>query len=811
MIVRVLQIVFIQLALLTGVLGNPVHAAIKLEQCGQDAFALQEHLQAYIDRSAEQTVADIQRVAEDAWQTAHKTLLAPGFTDSAYWYRVSIANSMPTECELWLDLDTLHVTDVQMYSRNTASAQWHAQRAGVAYPFAEWAGAQRIPSLPVVLPAADTTQILLRLSSVHAVSIAPQLLSQQALIKKRMTAGLVDGVIYGVVGLLVTLSLLIGYFFRLKVLTAHAFTVLLYTLYLALVAGYAFVHIWPDAVFLNGQVLTSVGIAMRIMALKFLAELLQVGNQPKRIQQLMNSAQLSLLVLLGLRLLFPDSQWFADSSALSGMLYLWAVLAVLLALYTGAQQKLPYTWFNYFMPVLVAAEFLVFLLFAQGISSVAPMEYSWLTVSALPAALLLSYTLVSKLIHVRQREQGALADLEQLKGAEHDVMEQRVELRTEQLRNALRNQNMLLARISHDLRAPLQHVIRDAGLLQQSTQHAGRYGQSIQRAAHQQLDLIDELLEYSRGELKQLELLVAPGYLFGFLREIEESGEFLAERNHNRFASDLASDLPLLINADFRRLRQVIINLLANASKFTNNGLIELSVSLVHLDKHAGYADVKFSVTDNGIGIPKHERENVLEPFQRGTNSASYKGMGLGLYIVRQLLDSMHSQLEIDTSASGGVCSHFTLRLELAAEQELEQVFIESYSDSTEGQQRCVLIVDDVAIAQEMLYELLAGYDYNPIVCSSAAEALVILRDHPVDIIITDQVMPVMDGWDLLRKVREEWPALPLLLYSARPPVRPSDLDTRINFDACLLKPAATSDLLTQINRLLDSTQTHSR
>lgn len=86
--------------------------------------------------------------------------------------------------------------------------------------------------------------------------------------------------------------------------------------------------------------------------------------------------------------------------------------------------------------------------------------------------------------------------------------------------------------------------------------------------------------------------------------------------------------------------------------------------------------------------------------------------------------------------------------------------------------------------------------------CSSAAEALVILHDHPVDIIITDQVMPVMDGWDLLRKVREVWPKLPILLYSARPPVRPLDLAAEIEFDACLLKPVATSELLEQINRL---------
>lgn len=82
---------------------------------------------------------------------------------------------------------------------------------------------------------------------------------------------------------------------------------------------------------------------------------------------------------------------------------------------------------------------------------------------------------------------------------------------------------------------------------------------------------------------------------------------------------------------------------------------------------------------------------------------------------MRQLLDAMNSQLQIEESAGGGVLCHFTVRLELASEQELEQVFVESYSASCAGQEHTVLIVDDVAITQEMLYELLAGYGYNPI------------------------------------------------------------------------------------------------
>lgn len=792
----------VALLLLVGFAVQAQAASLSLSQCGQETIALQDYMQFYHDKDADKGLAEIQQLADQDWQPLNKKSLSPGVTRSAYWYRLVIDNQTPALCNLWIDLNTFRVTDVQMYSQYAAGG-WQTQRFGVAYPVSEWASNRRIASLPVLLPAQSSSPILLRLQSAHAFAINPLLLSEPALVKERMAGSLIDGITIGVVGLLIAFSLWVGFFLRLKILLTHGLAVLFYTLYMAVLVGYAFLYLWPSAVQWNGQAVIILDIAAAVLLLSYLRVLLQVKKQVPLTLVLMTSAQLALIAYLVLRLLLPHVQWLDQGQTLKTVLHVWVIVAILAALYCGTQRKLAYNWFSYFLPLVVVAQSISQLLFSFGANSAILIENSWFAASVLPAALLLAYTLASQIVLGRQREQLALADIEQLKRAEQETLEQRVELRTEQLREALRKQNMLLARISHDLRSPLLHVIRDAGLLQQSTAQAQQYGQSIQRAAYQQLELIDELLEYSRGELKQLELLVAPGYLFGFLREIEETGAFLAESHHNTFNSYLANDLPLLVNADFRRLRQVIVNLLANAAKFTQAGHIELSVSVVQLDKQAGYAEVLFQVADNGVGIPAAERESLLQPFQRGANTAHQAGVGLGLYIVRQLLDSMHSELHLQESASGGVCSSFTLRLELAAEQELEQVFIEGFSPNSEGQQRCVLIVDDVAITQEMLYELLAGYDYNPITCDSAAEALLILRDSPVDIIITDQVMPVMDGWDLLRRVRQEWPELPVLLYSARPPVRPAGLDASIDFDACLLKPAVTSELLEQLQTLL--------
>ncbi|NLD00608.1 MAG: response regulator [Gammaproteobacteria bacterium] len=763
---------------------------------------LKDYLEVYANTDQGDDFTQIEQLADDLWQPADQAALAPGFTRSPVWYRLTLDYQGADECRFWLDLGTQQVTAIQMYSQSEHS-DWQREDVGVAYPFTQWAIAQRSPSLQVILAPATQTHIVLRLSSTQAFTIMPHLYSYQEFIKARMTHSLSDGVAFGVLGLLIILSVFVGCFYRLPILMILAVAVLAYTVYLLLQAGYGFVFVWPQSVQFNLYAVMASEIIMRILILAYVRVLLQVKDQQRYIYHLITFAQAALVLLLVVRFSFPAEQWHDNGSLLSHGVRLLNTTVLLAALYSGIRYKLAYSAFHYAVLLLLLSQSLFISLFTLGFNVVRPLSSLGLLLSALPSAFMLAYTMVNHIALGRIREKVALADIEQLKQAEQETLEQRVELRTQQLRDALGNQNMLLARISHDLRSPLQRVIHETNVLQDTMPEAQHYGQNIQRAVEQQLELIDELLEFSRGELKQLELLIAPGYLFGFLREVEDAGVFLAERHNNRFQSYLAEDLPLLVNADFRRLRQVMINLLANAAKFTQAGDIELRVALLGLDKTAGIAQVEFVISDNGIGMPQDTQEHLQQPFQRGENSVRYEGVGLGLYIVRQLLESMGSQLLIETSEGGGVCCRFSLALEVASEQDLEQVFIESYTAGSEGLQHSVLIVDDVGITQEMLYELLAGYNYNPVTCSSAAEALLILRDHPMDIVITDQVMPVMDGWDLLSKIRQSWPEMPVLLYSARPPVRPADYPESLAFDACLLKPAETSELLQHLQKLL--------
>lgn len=369
--------------------------------------------------------------------------------------------------------------------------------------------------------------------------------------------------------------------------------------------------------------------------------------------------------------------------------------------------------------------------------------------------------------------------------------------------DALQARRDLLGYISHDLRTPLVGML-DSARLWRAGDTRRNHLEVIERHASQQMDLIEELLEFSRSELADLELEPAPGYLHAFLDDLAEQASWTCERRGNQLERDFADTLPALVVVDFRRLRQVLSNLLGNATKFTRGGRIRFAVTTPG-GRDDGEIDLHFMVRDNGIGIDTDERERLTLPFARGRGAGGHEGHGVGLAIVVRLLDLMGSRLYIDAAPDGGSCLHFSLTLPLADEASLEPYVEEGGMVDIDGGGRVVLVVDDDAQQRDLIVDLLNGYGFDAMVATGGAQALHVMHEHRVDVLTTDQMMPGMDGWSLLRHVRERHGPLPVLLYSSLPPRRPRGLDAEIDFDAVLLKPAGSAALLGCVMRLLDA------
>ncbi|NID05746.1 response regulator [Luteibacter jiangsuensis] len=375
-----------------------------------------------------------------------------------------------------------------------------------------------------------------------------------------------------------------------------------------------------------------------------------------------------------------------------------------------------------------------------------------------------------------------------------------VQKRTAELRQSLQARRMLLAHVGHDLRAPLGAIMN--AVRRWRVGDAGRdYPRIIERHVRQQMELIDDLLEFSRGELTGLQLEPQAGYLHGFIHDVAEQASLLVERHGNRFECRFDERMPAVVAADFRRLRQVLLNLLGNAAKFTHDGTVVFRVDAV--PERAGRVRLVFTVEDTGIGMDAGALESLQQPFTRGGNAMQHEGSGLGLAIVVQLLQHMGTKLDAESVPGSGSRFSFAADFDLADEDELEAEF-EAGGDigEVDGEGRAILVVEPHPIRRAVLCDLLDGYGFESIPVADASAALEAVRIESLSLVVTEQRLPGSDGWRLLHAIRQIDPSVPVLLYAALSPRLPPG--GSLEFDDVLLKPATAAEFMACVMRLVE-------
>lgn len=781
---RLLQFLLLTITLLSTGLA---HAA-PVDICRTDYLNLMPVTQIFEDTRAHLSLEQIAQRPDADFKAATPSWPTQGYSRSAFWLKLQLTNSSAAACSRLLVVGAPRLEDIRVYQPGRIA------HGGAAYPLAEWPQpTARQPAFPVSLAAGESATVFVRVASNFQMLLEPELWSEPALLRSQQQTYLSDGLALGIVLLVVPFGFIVGWILRSRLLTVNAGAVFSYILLTCILNGYLIY--WPSALGWTRELLTCASALSFVLFLAYFRVLLQVSRLPQIIGW---TYWVPLLGCVFGRL------WWLKIDAVQGAQIVQVSLmsfygALLATLFMAWRKRLSYSWMAWLVPALLVGQLMMRIFFPQEQLPWQSPESKYSLSSTLAGVVLLVCTLIMEVARSRHREKHALSTLEQQRQAEHERLESTVALRTSQLRESLEARSSLMARISHDLRSPLVRIIDYARLL-----HAGPnrdYQATIERNARQQLELIDEMLEFSRGELEQMQLTLAPGYLYGFLQEVADEAGFLAARQGNSFNAALAQDLPPLVEADFKRLRQVLMNLLANAAKFTRDGQIRFEVSCSP-GTIADTVELRFSVIDTGIGIEPHEFQQLLQPFRRGRNAQRYEGSGLGLSIVTQLLERMDSRLEPQATGQG---SHFSFRLQLrcADEHDLENGIVDNNITPFDGQGKHILLVDDVEQNSEWLYDLLAGYGFDVSIAANGEDALACLAGQSIDLLISDQMMPGMDGWELLRHVRDRGHDLPVMLYSAIPPRRPEDFPEDLAFDAALLKPADSRELLGRIKTLV--------
>jgi signal transduction histidine kinase/CheY-like chemotaxis protein len=324
-----------------------------------------------------------------------------------------------------------------------------------------------------------------------------------------------------------------------------------------------------------------------------------------------------------------------------------------------------------------------------------------------------------------------------------------IQEKSRQLEQASRHKSQFLASMSHELRTPLNAII---GLTEMMVSNAPRFGtekaaeplRRVHRAGTHLLGLINQVLDLSKIEAGKLELNPESINLVRLIDEVVGTARQLAEQNKNRLVVEVQDKLGML-TADPMRLRQILLNLLSNACKFTKQGEVALRVQRVA----DGGGWIEFAVTDTGIGMTAEQQAKLFEEFTQADSATAqrYGGTGLGLAITRKLARMMGGDVTVESESGKG--SVFTVRLPAGGATS-------SSEDLRRHGGHCVLVIDDDATARELIAEHLKAEGFSVTAAAGGLEGLKLAKDLRPMAITLDVMMPDLDGWAVLAALRQD-------------------------------------------------------
>lgn len=407
--------------------------------------------------------------------------------------------------------------------------------------------------------------------------------------------------------------------------------------------------------------------------------------------------------------------------------------------------------------------------------------------------------------------EGAFQDITDRKQAENALQDANKQLAVERDRAEKANitKSQFLANMSHEIRTPMNAVLGMLQLLAQTelTSRQYDYVDKTERAAKSLLAIINDILDFSKIEADKMVLDIQ---LFSLEKMMRDLSVILSTNIGQKDVEALLNidpQLPVNLLGDGPRLQQILINLTANAVKFTERGEIVLSLKQSRLTESEIVID--FSVSDTGIGIASEYLQNIFEGFAQGESSTTrrFGGTGLGLTISNKLVQLMGGTLAVESEPGIGSRFFFSLPFSLSPSQKREpkNLSVAAIPGMTRDKKLRALVVDDNAMARDLLHAMICSLDWH---CDSAESGAIALdmiqqnlsKDLSYDVVFMDWKMPDMDGWQTTRQIRDRYLGMPtpviiMVTAQGRQMLAERLRVEPMNLDGFLVKPVTASML----------------
>lgn len=421
----------------------------------------------------------------------------------------------------------------------------------------------------------------------------------------------------------------------------------------------------------------------------------------------------------------------------------------------------------------------------------------------------------NKILDIQQKRNEQIIDIEKLELKQKTIqLEQDIlKLRNEELERINEFKTQFYAKISHEIRTPINGIVGLSNLLKSNKESKlepleTRYLDAIQASASHLTNIVNEFLDLTKIEAGKIKFESVAFNLKEILKNICISFDYVAKEKNLSIVTKLPENGVFDLIGDPTRLIQILFNLMGNAVKFSENATIEIQVKTI--EQNTLKTKLKFEIIDQGIGIPKNKLSSVFQSYEQADDSITRKfgGTGLGLHIVKQLVELQGGKVGVESKLGKGSTFYFDLEFGInnspRAKNKLQNNLIKN---NFNNQKISILVAEDHKINQLVIENVLKNFSFSYKIVSNGLAAIEQLKIQNFDLILMDIHMPKMNGYDAVKAIRalpNQKNKIPVLALTGS--VFTEDVDFKmLGFDDYLIKPFNKEDLISKINTLASS------